>query len=96
MLAEPESNPLRRQPPYGIYAYTAREWDPEINLYYYRVRYYDPKVARFISEDPIGFRGGKNLYVYARNRGVRLRDPFGLCPRKTASSTKSPFTGAAA
>jgi RHS repeat-associated protein len=34
------------------YAYTAREWDPEINLYYYRARYYDPKVGRFVSEDP--------------------------------------------
>ena len=30
-------------PSYGIYAYTAREWDPEINLYYYRARYYDPR-----------------------------------------------------
>ena len=45
----------------GINAYTAREWDPEIGLYYYRARYYDPKIGRFISEDPIGFRGGVNF-----------------------------------
>ncbi len=82
MQAEPESNPPRRRPPFGIYAYTAREWDPEIGLYYYRARYYDPKVGRFISEDPIGFRGGKNLYAYAWNRPVQLRDPFGLCPEE--------------
>ena len=25
----------RRGPRYGINAYTAREWDPEISLYYY-------------------------------------------------------------
>jgi RHS repeat-associated protein len=62
------------------YAYTAREWDPEINLYYYRARYYDPKIGRFISEDPIGLRGGVNLYAYVHNRPVRFIDPMGLCP----------------
>jgi RHS repeat-associated protein len=43
------------------YAYTAREWDPEIGLHYYRARYYDPRVGRFISEDPIEFAGGTNF-----------------------------------
>jgi RHS repeat-associated protein len=33
----------------------------ELGLYYYRARYYDPRVARFLSEDPIGFAGGVNL-----------------------------------
>jgi RHS repeat-associated protein len=73
---------LPRETSTSGYAYTAREWDPEINLYYYRARYYDPKVGRFLSEDPSGLVGGKNLYVYARNSGLRLRDPFGLCPEK--------------
>jgi RHS repeat-associated protein len=39
------------------YAYTGREWDPEINLYYYRARYYDPKIGRFISEDALVWAG---------------------------------------
>jgi RHS repeat-associated protein len=34
------------------------------NLYYMRARYYDASVGRFISEDPIGFEGGLNLYAY--------------------------------
>jgi RHS repeat-associated protein len=78
MLAEPESNPPRRRPPDGIYAYTAREWDPETNLYYYRARYYDPKVGRFLSEDPTGFSAGVNFYEYAGNSPASKIDPTGL------------------
>lgn len=47
-------------------------------FYYMRARYYDPKVGRFISEDPIGFKGGTvNLYEYAKNNPTRFKDPFG-------------------
>jgi len=60
------------------YAYTGREWDPEIGLYYYRARYYDPKIGRFIGEDPIGLRGGINLFGYVGNAPLRFIDPFGL------------------
>ena len=81
-------------PSYGIYAYTAREWDPEIGLYYYRARYYDPKQGRFISEDPIGLKGGVNFYSYVRSRPVNRIDPLGLlgvnyCP----GGAKHPETG---
>jgi RHS repeat-associated protein len=38
--------------------FTGREYDSTTGLYYYRARYYDPVTARFISEDPIRFRGG--------------------------------------
>jgi RHS repeat-associated protein len=49
---------------------------------YYRARYYDPSIGRFISEDPIQFRGGINFYAYVRNNPVNLTDPFGLCDHK--------------
>jgi len=39
------------------YRYTAREYDPETGLYYYRARYYDTQVGRFLSEDPMQFKG---------------------------------------
>jgi RHS repeat-associated protein len=60
------------------YAYTGREWDPEIGLYGYRARYYDPSAARFISEDPTRWNGGKNFYAYVNGNPVVSRDPFGL------------------
>ncbi len=57
-----------------------REYDAETGLYYNRARYYDPQIGRFISEDPIGPRGGVNLYAYGNNDPVNSRDPSGLCP----------------
>ncbi len=47
--------------------------------YYMRARYYDADTGRFISEDPIGFEGGINLYAYASNNPVMFIDPLGLC-----------------
>jgi uncharacterized protein RhaS with RHS repeats len=63
---------------------------------YYRARYYDPRVGRFVSEDPVRFPAGANLYGYAENNPALLVDPLGLeacgslpfekCPPGTASS----------
>lgn len=60
------------------FAYTGREWDKETGLYYYRARYYDPMEGRFISKDPIGFRGGINIYAYVLNNPINWIDPTGL------------------
>ncbi len=61
------------------YLYTGRERDPDSGLMYYCARWQDPQVGRFISEDPIGFRGGElDLYVYVRNNPTRFHDPLGL------------------
>ena len=57
------------------FQYTARESDSETGLYYYRARYYDPNAGRFLSEDPIEFVGGINLYRYAVNNPTNLEDP---------------------
>jgi RHS repeat-associated protein len=52
--------------------------DAETGLAYYRARYYDQSTGRFWSEDPIGFDGGVNFYLYGDNNPVLLIDPFGL------------------
>jgi len=52
--------------------------DPSRARYYYRARYYDPKIGRFISEDPIGFAGGPNRYLYAQANPASAVDPSGL------------------
>ena len=61
------------------FAHTSREWEPEVGLYYYRARFYDARIGRFLSEDPIGFRGSRyNLYLYVKNAPSQLTDPWGL------------------
>jgi len=59
--------------------YTGRQLDSESGLYFYRNRYYDAKVGRFTSRDPIGIKGGINLYAYCSNNPVNYSDPWGLC-----------------
>jgi len=60
------------------FQYTGRESDPETGIYYYRARYYSPTFGRFLSEDPIGFDGGTNLYAYVANDPADGADPWGL------------------
>ncbi|MBP1152572.1 RHS repeat-associated core domain-containing protein [Methylocaldum sp. RMAD-M] len=48
------------------------------NLYYMRAQYYDAHIGRFISEDPIGFDGGLNLYAYVGGNPIMAVDPSGL------------------
>ncbi|HEV3257252.1 MAG TPA: RHS repeat-associated core domain-containing protein, partial [Gemmataceae bacterium] len=74
--------------------------DPEVDLYFVRARYYDALTARFISEDPSGYRPGEpNLYRYCANNPVNQTDPSGLegCPPTdvymTANVARSNFIG---
>ena len=59
------------------FQYTGRENDGT-GLYYYRARYYSPLFGRFISEDPTGFAGGTNIYIYALSSPLNYIDPLGL------------------
>jgi RHS repeat-associated protein len=59
------------------FQYAGREFDPESGLAFLRHRYYSTIAGRFLSEDPIGFLGGKDFYEYVRNNPVNAVDPFG-------------------
>src|SRR5437763_3761929 len=59
------------------FAYTGRELDAT-GLYFYRARYYHPQLQRFISEDPIGFAGGTNVYAYVGSNPGNAKDASGL------------------
>ncbi|EJA3989637.1 PAAR/RHS domain-containing protein [Salmonella enterica] len=52
-------------------------FDDETGLHYNLFRYYAPECGRFVSQDPIGLRGGLNLYQYAPNP-LKYIDPLGL------------------
>jgi RHS repeat-associated protein len=59
------------------FQYTGREDDGN-GIYYYRARYYDSSTGRFLSEDPIGFDGGINVYAYVEDDPIGHFDPTGL------------------
>src|SRR5579859_4870525 len=71
------------------FAYTGRELD-STGLYFYRARYYNPALQRFISEDPIGFRGGINKYSYVANNSLNWVDAFGT-DKKNKGCPDVPF-----
>jgi RHS repeat-associated protein len=73
---------LREEPrPVSWSAYGLEEIAPEYpQESYYRARYYDSSLGRFVSEDPVHFRGGVDFYRYVRNRSLNLVDPTGQSP----------------
>jgi uncharacterized protein RhaS with RHS repeats len=49
-----------------------------MEIHNYGYRYYDPVTGRWPSRDPIGERGGLNLYGFVGNDGVNQWDLLGL------------------
>ncbi len=43
-------------------------------MYFYRNRFYSPTFQRFVTQDPIAFRGGPNLHEYVVDDPVDFRD----------------------
>jgi len=50
------------------------------DLYYYGYRYYSPQLGRWINRDPIGERGGINLFTFSHNSPISVADKLGLNP----------------
>jgi RHS repeat-associated protein len=68
----------------------------------YQYRHYDPKTGRWPSRDPIGERGGVNLYGFVGNDGVNRWDYLGLwknakdCDEKQIAALKAAETASRA
>ncbi len=48
------------------------------NLYSYGYRFYSPGLGKWINRDPLGERGGLNVYQFAGNNPSNFVDPLGL------------------
>jgi len=63
--------------PWGFGAQAGYYTDLETGLLLLTHRFYDPNMGRFLTRDPLGYRGGINLYGYVRNNPVNGSDPSG-------------------
>ena len=61
--------------------FSTKYYDPETGLSYYIGRYYNPALGRFISSDPIGTKGGLNLYGFCQNDPINAYDYLGMWKR---------------
>jgi RHS repeat-associated protein len=53
-------------------------YDGETGFHYNYFRYYDPTAGRFITPDPIGLKGGINLFTYSASNPINWVDTDGL------------------
>ena len=57
--------------------FPGQQYDPYTALHYNYFRDYDPATGRYVEADPIGLKGGVNVYAYALGNPVKYTDPKG-------------------
>jgi RHS repeat-associated protein len=67
------------------FGFSTKYQDSLSGLYYYGYRYYNTSTGRWLSRDPLGERGGLNLYGFVGNNAINYVDVLGLEKRKCTS-----------
>lgn len=60
------------------FRFSTKYQDDESDLLYYGYRYYKPSTGSWLGRDPMGERGGMNLYGFVQNNPLTQFDPLGL------------------
>ncbi len=77
----PFAEPIRLTgPAAGLnpFRFSTKRTDSTTDLVLYEYRAYNPMLGRWLSRDPIGERGGLNLYGFVGNHPISWVDPFGV------------------
>ncbi len=74
------------------FGYTGHYYHQPSNLNLAMYRAYSPKLGRWLSRDPIGEKGGNNLYSYVANDSIGSIDPDGLITVLVHGTFSSPET----
>jgi RHS repeat-associated protein len=61
----------------NAYRFSSKEYHALSGLYSYGRRFYDPSLQRWVNRDPLGEKGGINLYGFAGNNPANDVDPDG-------------------
>ena len=80
----------------NLYRFSSKEFQINSGLEYYLYRFYDPNLQRWVNRDPIGERGGNNLYGFVKNDPQDAIDPRGLVAGCTWDYLKCAAAAAAA
>jgi RHS repeat-associated protein len=62
----------------NAFRFSTKYQDNETGFLYYGYRYYNPSTGKWPSRDPVGERGGMNLYAFLDNNPVCRVDKMGL------------------
>jgi RHS repeat-associated protein len=81
---DPYGNLLTKSGPLAdanVYRFSSKEWHEKSGLVYYLYRYYEPNLQRWLNRDPIGERGGINLYQFVYNSPLSELDIYGFATK---------------
>ncbi|MCH7536105.1 MAG: RHS repeat-associated core domain-containing protein, partial [Bacteroidetes bacterium] len=74
------------------YLFNGKELDEETGLYYYGARYYMCWLGRWAKPDPIGIKGGINLFRFSRDNPIVFMDPNGTEETSATNFSKADFS----
>lgn len=81
-----DPNPFRYGGKYGYYS----DGGP-MGAILCGARWYSPQLMRWVSRDPVGYRGGDNLYAYVADNPLKWVDPLGTQSQCMDCSMVSPM-----